>query len=93
MESDVKYKELKPLWAFLHRYHTVLFVVIVLGSLAAATFSLSRTIAESSQVSESASGANFDQTTIKKINELKTIDEQEINSSSAPRSSRNPFME
>lgn len=93
MESDVKYKQLRPLWSFLHRYHAVLFVVIVLGSLAAATFFLSRTISDSSQVSNTNTSTSFDETTIKKINALKTIDEQEIDPSSAPRSARNPFTE
>lgn len=93
MESEVKYKQLRPLWDFLHRYHIVLFVVVALGSLAAATFFLSRTIAQSSQVSSSQTATGFDQGTIKKINALKTIDEQEINPASAPRSTRNPFSE
>jgi len=93
MESDVKYKELKPLWAFLHRYHTVLFVVIVFGSLAVATLFLSRTIADSSQITEDTTNTAFDKATIDKINSLKTIDEQEVNPGSAPRSARNPFTE
>ena len=93
MQKSVKFKQLIPLWNFLHRYHVILFVVIVLGSLAVATFFLYRTIIESSDTSNAAITSGFDQETIKKIEQLKSIDEQEASSATAPKSSRNPFVE
>ena len=93
MDNSVKYRQLLPLWKFLHRYHVILFVVVVLGSLAVATFFLYRTIIDSGDVSDTTVNSGFDQATIQKINQLKNIDEQEASSATAPKSARNPFTE
>ncbi len=81
--------------AFLHRFHIVLFVVITIGSLAAAILLLSTIIASSSESNgyvSTSNNATFDQATIDQINQLKTNDQNA--SSALPQAGRtNPFVE
>jgi len=80
---------------FLHRFHILIFVVMVLGSLAVVIFLLNRIIIQSgdSGTYTSATGnTTFDETTIDRIKQLKTSKEQ-----SAPldlsKGRTNPFVE
>lgn len=78
----------------LGRYHIVIFVIVVLGGLAAAIFSLNNTLNASSKDTDYSPSlsSSFDQQTIKRINQLKTTDE-----SSSPldlsHGRTNPFVE
>lgn len=79
---------------FLHRFHIVLFVVIVLGGVAMVIFMLNGIIIRSSESDgyvPNTSTANFDQTTIKRIDELKTRDQN--NPNALPSGRTNPFIE
>lgn len=60
---------------FLHRFHVMLFVVIVLGGLIAVTLMLNNIIVRSADTSTQTNGsgaASFDDATIKRIENLKT---------------------
>src|SRR5687768_6969617 len=83
------------LFSFLHRFHLVIFVIVVLGGVAASVFMLNTIIVRSSDTSDApigSSGAAFDQTTIKRIDELKTRD-QSGGSLNLPPGRTNPFVE
>lgn len=84
---------LSPIWKVLHRFHVIIFVVIVFGSLSVATFFLYTTIIKSSEVTPVTTNASFDAETIKKVNELKTTEEQKTAPKEPPKSARNPFYE
>lgn len=60
---------------FFHRYHFVLFVVTALGGLAIVVFLLNQTIQTSTDTTANAEAiqqsVNFDQATIKQLEELK----------------------
>lgn len=62
----------------LHRYHVLLFVILVLGSLAAAVFLLNNIIirsGDSSKYSTNTSDTVFDKATINRLKQLKTRNE------------------
>lgn len=83
------------LFSFLHRFHVVIFVIVVLGGVAASVFTLNTIIIRSSDTSDApvgSSGAAFDQATIKRIDELKTRD-QSSGGLSLPPGRTNPFVE
>ena len=85
----------KSFFAFLHRYHVVLFVVIVLGGLGIVVLLLNNSIIASTEANDytpQTTSTSFDEATIKRIEELKTRDQNtDIN---APAGSRiNPFVE
>jgi hypothetical protein len=77
--------------AFLHRFHIVLFVVIVLGGLAVVILLLNNIVGLSSQsngYTADTSNASFDQATINKIEDLNN------RSQTTPTTGRtNPFVE
>lgn len=78
----------------LHRYHLVLFVVIVLGGLAVIVFYLNNILVISSQSDGYTSASNnssFDQTTIERIKQLRTTNETDSQLDLGGRS--NPFVE
>lgn len=77
---------------FLHRFHLVLFVVVVIGSLAYAILSVSSVLEQSAKddLSQTPS-SQFDATTIDRINQLKTSDED--SSMTLPDGRTNPFVE
>ncbi len=85
----------KAFFTFLHRYHVILFVVVVLGGLAIGVFVLNTIVIRSSDTSDSTSGqtnADFDQATIKRIEELKTRD-QAGSGLDLSKGRTNPFVE
>lgn len=78
----------------LHRYHVVLFVIIVLGGLAVMVFFLNLVLIRSSEsdgYTSSSNNASFDQQTIDRINELKNADDSSSQLNLSGRS--NPFIE
>ena len=82
-----------PLWKILHRYHVIIFVTVVFGSLSIATLFLYTTIIKSSEVAPSSTTTSFDKATIEKVNNLKTAEEQGKTPKDPPMSARNPFYE
>lgn len=85
----------KLITAFLHRFHIVIFVIVTLGGLALVIFLLNNTIVMSSQsngYTPTANDASFDQTTIKKIQDLKTAS-QSTGPIDLSNGRSNPFVE
>lgn len=80
--------------ALLHRFHVVLFVIIILGGLAVVILLLNSVVVRSGQsdgYTPDNSSTTFDQATIKKIQELKTSGQS---TSQLPTGVRtNPFVE
>lgn len=84
----------KALYAFLHRFHVVLFVFFVMGGLAVVVLMLNNTIVASGNPGDYTPATNstsFDQTTIDRIEDLKTKDESSTNLDLSGRT--NPFVE
>lgn len=82
-------------FAFLHRFHVVVFVVLVLGGLVWVVLLLNLTVITSSEPNDytpPTSTTTFDQDTIKRIEELKTRD-QNADISMPPGVRINPFVE
>lgn len=78
----------------LHRYHVVLFVIIVLGGLALMVFFLNLILIRSSEsdgYTSSSNNASFDQQTIDRIEDLKKADDSSSQLDLSGRS--NPFVE
>lgn len=70
----------KSIVVFLHRFHIVLFVIIVLGGLAVVIFLLNEVVVTSGQANgytPDANNATFDQSTIQKIQNLKTASQSD----------------
>lgn len=78
---------------FFRRYHVVLFVLFALGGLAVITFLLNNIIMTSTKITETPRVSGFDQSTINKIQQLKTSDESDKSATSLQMSRRNPFVE
>ena len=93
MNNPTSNQLLAPLWKILHRYHFIIFVVVVFGSLSIATLFLYTTIIKSSEIAPSTTSSTFDQETIDKVNELKTAEEQNTTPKDPPMSTRHPFYE
>lgn len=84
----------KQVIKLLHRFHVVLFVIIVLGGSAVVIFMLNGIIARSSEsdgYTSNTNNANFDETTMKRIEELKTRDQN--STTGFPDGRINPFVE
>jgi hypothetical protein len=84
----------KSIAAILHRYHLVLFVVVILGGLAVVIFFLNNILIRSSESDGYTSNTNnltFDETTIDRIKQLKTSNQTESQLDLNGRS--NPFVE
>ena len=85
----------KTVFGFLHRFHLIIFVVAVLGSVAVAILLLNATIALSSDsggYTSTSNNASFDEATIKRIEELKTRD-QNSDTLDTSKGRSNPFVE
>jgi hypothetical protein len=85
----------KSILAFLHRFHIVLFVIVVLGGLAVVIFLLNNVVVTSGQdngYTPDINNTSFDQSTIQKIQNLKTADQSDptISNNGAR---INPFVE
>lgn len=85
----------KAFFRFMHRFHVVVFVIVVLGGVAASVFILNGIVLKSNDptgISTPDNNANFNQDTIKRIEELKTRDQSGSNLDlSSGRT--NPFVE
>ena len=82
-------------FSFLHRFHLVIFVIVVLGGVAAGIFVLNTIIIRSSDTTDAPAGSSnavFDEATIKRIDELKTRD-QGGGELALPPGRTNPFVE
>lgn len=81
----------KAIVAFLHRFHVVIFTVIILGGLTVVIFLLNNIVVLSSQsngYTPDTNNSTFDKATIQKIEELKN------RTQTPPTSGRtNPFVE
>ena len=86
----------KMLIAFLHRFHVMIFVFVVLGGVIVLILLLNGIVARSGDTSDyvapNASSAAFDQATTKKIENLKSVD-QDGGQSGTPGGRTNPFVE
>jgi len=86
----------KAITAFLHRYHVVLFSVVILGGLAFMVLSLNNIIILSTEAGADYTPAgttfSFDQETIERVNNLKSRDQaaEELDLSGGR---SNPFVE
>lgn len=94
MKSDLSLSQLSTTLAqLLHRYHVILFSLLVLGGLSVATFMLYGIITKSpSDMSASSTSSSFDQTTIKKIQGLRSTSEAS-QPLELPPGRTNPFQE
>jgi len=84
----------KALTKFLHRFHVILFVIIVVGGSAIVIFMLNNVIIRSGEndgYTSDTNNATFDQSTMKRIEELKTRDQN--NTMTLPGGRTNPFVE
>jgi hypothetical protein len=78
----------------LHRYHIILFAVIILGGLAVIVFYLNNVLILSGQsdgYTSQSNNSSFDQTTIERIKQLRTTSETDNQLDLSGRS--NPFVE
>lgn len=92
MKNDIDIAQLlKGFSQFLHRYHVLLFTLLVLGGLALATFLLYETMIDAQTASPISTGTSFDKATIEKINQLKTTDDGVT--LTLPSGRTNPFSE
>lgn len=85
----------KAFFATLHRFHVIIFVVTILGGLVVVVFLLNNTIISSEKPNDYTPETNtttFDQATIKRVQELKTRD-QNTDIIVAPGVRTNPFVE
>lgn len=86
----------KAITAFLHRYHVVLFAVVILGGLVFMVLSLNNIIITSSETSAdytpTGTTFSFDEKTIERIDSLKSRD-QAANSLNLSNGRSNPFVE
>lgn len=77
---ELKLDQLKSLFTrFVERFHVVIFVIVILGGLVVVVFLLNNIIIASSDsngYTPSTNTADFDQTTIDRIKQLKTRNEQ-----------------
>ncbi len=72
MKADLNIQQLSAgISHFFHRYHILVFVILVIGGLATATFLLSQTISEATSTVQSPTQTGFDTETIKKIDALR----------------------
>lgn len=80
---------------FLHRFHVMVFVVVVLGGMIAATLVLNSIISKSTESADYSPpvNASFDQKTIERVKELKTRNESNDSGLDLPSGRTNPFVE
>ncbi|AGL62037.1 exported protein of unknown function [Candidatus Saccharimonas aalborgensis] len=78
----------------LHRFHVILFALVSIGSLAAATLFLNELISRPTTNSDNTAAGKFDDATIKRILLYRTAEEQ-VSQASIPlnKGKRNPIVE
>lgn len=85
----------KKLSGLLHRYHVILFVLVVIGSLAVVVLILNNIIAKSESTTPTLQGAattTFDQTTIDRLKQLRGRDQPPV-PLDLTKGRTNPFVE
>ncbi len=95
MKTDITFNPQKigyVLSQFIHRYHVIVFVLIVIGGLSAATFTLYQTVVDSQSAGTPASGTAFDKKTIEKIKGLRGASDAST-PLTLPSGRTNPFEE
>ena len=75
---------------FLHRFHVIMFVVLVVGGLSLVTLFLNQAITKPASDLTTPGNQSFDEATMKKINNLRTTNDQANLTLPAGRS--NPFV-
>ena len=94
MNSSLSFSgSIQPLKNFVHRFHFVLFVLIIAGGLALAIFLLNNLISESQQEVPVSTKATFDTATIQRLEELRTRDDSQNTQIVLPPGRINPFVE
>jgi len=92
---DISFSKIKDaLGRFIGRFHIVIFVVVALGGLAVIVFLLYNVILtanDSSGYTPNTNSANFDEATIKRIDQLRTRNEADSQLDLSGRA--NPFVE
>lgn len=86
----------KAIIAFMHRYHVVIFVIVVFGGAAAVVFTLNNTFVRSSAedgYEPKTSDIQFDQATVDRIESLRSRDQSGGNTLNLPDGRTNPFVE
>ena len=80
--------------SFLHRFHVILFVVVILGGLAILIFFLNTVLASATSTAETpmSTHTSFDESTIKRLEEL-NITSDETTDLAFPSGRINPFVE
>ena len=67
---------LKSYSHFMHRYHVIIFTIVIVGGLSVATYLMYRvTIASSTPTGTTTTG--FDKATIDRINQLRSVDDKQ----------------
>jgi hypothetical protein len=64
------------LFHFLHRYHVLIFVLVVVGGLSVATFLINQAINTPTDTSTQSSNETFDKDTIQKVEKLRKPNEE-----------------
>jgi hypothetical protein len=85
----------RMIFTFLHRFHVMIFVIIVLGGVIVMVLLLNSIVLRSSEsngYTSDTNNATFDQATIKRIDELKTRD-QTSDQLDLSTGRTNPFVE
>lgn len=78
---------------FFRRFHTIIFIILALGGLIAATYMLTLVINQSeAQTNTAAPSITFNKATIDKLNHLRAADDI-IQPNSVPKGKRSPFAE
>ena len=91
MKSSLSITQLKEFISrFLHRFHVILFVVLVVGGLSLVTAFLNQAITKPSSDVTDSTEQPFDKETMEKINNLHTTNEQ--TSLNPPNGRINPFL-
>lgn len=95
MNLNLSLDSIKKMFStFLHRFHVIIFVVIVLGGVATSIFILNNIVILSTDTSEytPSTTATFDQETIERVKNLKTSD-QSGDELDLSKGRVNPFVE
>lgn len=86
----------KSIVGFLHRFHVVIFVIVVFGGAAAVVFTLNDTFARSTSddgYEPKTNDIQFDQATVDRIESLRTRTQSGDNTLNLPDGRTNPFVE
>ena len=92
MKADIDFKKLNlAVSHFFHRYHIIIFVIVVLNGLSFATFLLYRVVIASASPAQDTTSTAFDQATIDKLSKLRSSDDSS-SPLSLPSGRTNPFQ-